>query len=77
VFRSRNANSEDFLKMTERDVFLEVTESCVTFIKECCERDEGEAEDIKEGLFELMELILQYGILILDMDDSDTQLCRH
>jgi len=75
VFRSRDANgTEDFLKMTERDVFLEVTESCVVFIKECYERDECGPEDIKEGLFELTELILRYGILILDMDDSDTQL---
>ena len=63
----------------ERDLFLEVTESCVTFIKECYERDEDEVENINDGLFELMELILglilQYGVLILDIDDDrDSQL---
>ena len=59
----------------ERDLFLEVTEACVTFIKECYERDEDEVEDINDGLFELMELILQYGVLILDIDDDrDSQL---
>lgn len=60
-----------FFEMTERDLFFDVTESCVTFIIECYERDDGEAEGIKEGLFELTELILRYGILILDMDSSD------
>jgi len=57
---------------TERDHFLEVTESCVEFIIECYERNES--DDVKEGLFELTELILQYGLLILDTDSTDIEL---
>ena len=58
--------------MTEHDNFFEVTESCVSFIVECYEQNED--EDVKEGLFELTELILQYGVLILDMDSDDFEL---
>ena len=54
--------------MAERDNFLEATESCVNLIVECYERNEG--EDVKEGLFELTELILRYGVLILDMSND-------
>ena len=58
--------------MEECDHFLEVTESCVNLIVECYERNEG--KDVKEGLFELTELILQYEVLILDMGSDDIQL---
>ena len=55
--------------MAERDNFLEITESCVNLIVECYERNEG--EDVKEGLFELAELILQYGVLGLDIGNDE------
>lgn len=59
--------------MSDRDTFLDVTESCVTFIIEYYDQNEDD-EDVKEGLFELMELILQYGVLIMDMDRGDMEL---
>jgi len=52
--------------MADWSYFLDITESCVTRIKQCYEEDRSEEE--KEDSLELIELVLQYGVLLKHTD---------
>ena len=52
--------------MAEWSYFLDLTESCVTHIQRCYEEDRS--EDEKEDTLGLIELVLQYGVLLRNAD---------
>ena len=52
----------------ELQAFFELAESTVTFVKQCYEEDYD--QDIKEDVVDLVEEVLQYGVLVIDASDE-------
>jgi len=52
--------------MADWTYFLDITESSVTHVQRCYEEDRSEEE--KEDSLELIELVLQYGVLLRNID---------
>ena len=55
-------------EMEELEAFFDLAESTVTYIKHCYE--EGLDQDIKDNVLDLIEQVLQYGVLVLEVTDE-------
>ena len=54
--------------MEELEAFFDLAESTVTYIKQCYE--EGLDQDIKDDVLDLVEQVLRYGVLVLEVTDK-------
>ena len=54
--------------LKELEALYELVESTVTYIKQCYEK--GLDEDIKDDVLDLIEQVLQYGVLVLEVTDE-------
>ena len=54
--------------MEELEAFFELAESTVTYVKQCYE--EGSGQDIKDDVLDLIEQVLQYGVLVFEVTDE-------
>ena len=55
-------------EINELEAFFELAESTVTYVKHCYE--EGLDEDIKADILDLIEQVLQYGVMVIEVSDE-------
>ena len=59
---------EQMADASELQAFFELTESTVTFVRQCYEEDYE--QDVKGDVVNLLEEVLHYGVLAIDASDE-------